>query len=638
MPFLYLNATKHYIYHLINFIETMKLEKVLDNLNSFEKNSFLKIIDGILSDNPKNIKEVDKILTDTNKDLKNIDNINISKVFGLIQDEFFNYVNDEFTKTTSQLDILIDIISREGNAIMKQDWFSRLYDKELETINKKVKYFDQELKKEKPEFDENRKKAYLIYKNCLRTAYFNDEINNQEKKITSDEQSILKTLSFNLGLSQEEIKLINYSIIPIVKLDVDSVINNLKSIGVIFYSKKLNTIYVPDEIVYTLRKVRGKEVAVKYFRRVLKLLREPQINLICRAHGIDWKKSIDNKIKAILIEGISFHSVLTEDIYRSGTTLTEKKKFLKELCDKELKINPAIKGNLIEEKIESLILYFEKIEKEEKVGISVDGYDSLLTSINETLPSFKAQLQSEFEFQEEEIMKSEFLLDFNLKPREIIELIHEKDLKLFCDQNQISTRGDIFENILENYKDSENLLLENYENIGFRNLSGLKSNGITLKEAELGVRFEELTKNIFSELGFNVDDILRKEVNSKKDQTDIILKINETDVILVECKTIKESGYNKFSSVSRQLKSYANKINSTNYKVIKSLLVAPDFSDDFIKECGLEYELNLSLIKASTLYDILQGFRESKLKTFPHNLIMRDVLIETERVLKAIGK
>ena len=58
----------------------MKLEKVLDNLNSFEKNSFLKILDSILSENPKNVNEVDKILSETSKDLKNIDNINIAKV------------------------------------------------------------------------------------------------------------------------------------------------------------------------------------------------------------------------------------------------------------------------------------------------------------------------------------------------------------------------------------------------------------------------------------------------------------------------------------------------------------------------------------------------------------------------------
>ena len=616
----------------------MKLEKVLDNLNSFEKNSFLKIIDGIISENPQNLKDVESILSESSKDLKNIDNINIAKVFNLIQNEFQGFVEHEFTKTTSQLDILIDIISREGNAIMKQDWFSRLYEKELEKINKKVKSFSNDLKSDKSDIDSDRKRDYIIYKKCLHTAYFNDEENNQDKKVTSDEQSILKTLGEALVLSKEEMKLINYSIIPVNKLDIDTVINDLKNIGVIFYSKKLNTIYVPDEIVYTLRKVRGKEVADKYFRRVLKQLREPQINLICRAHGINWKEDLDLKIKTIIKEGIPFSGVLSKDIYRPGTTLTEKKKFINELCDKSLKISPSIKGTLIEEKIDNLVSYFEKIEQEEKVGISVDGYDNLLKKIGETLPGFKEQIKNQFEFQEEDILNSEFLLDFNLKPRDIIELINEKDLKAFCDVNGISSRGDIFENILDSFKDSKNLMLENYENIGYRNLSALKGNGISIKEADLGNKFEELTKNIFTELGYDVDETLRKEFNSKKDQTDIIIKLNETDVILVECKTIKESGYNKFSSVSRQLKSYAQRINKTDYKVIKSLLIAPDFSDDFIKECGLEYELNLSLIKASTLYDILIGFRESKLKQFPHNLLMRDVLIQTERVLKAIGK
>jgi hypothetical protein len=75
-----------------------------------------------------------------------------------------------------------------------------------------------------------------------------------------------------------------------------------------------------------------------------------------------------------------------------------------------------------------------------------------------------------------------------------------------------------------------------------------------------------------------------------------------------------------------------------DYRVIKSLLVCPEFSDEFIRECGLEYELNLSLIKASSLEKILNGFKISKHKKFPHNLLMRDVLIQEEIVLKAIGK
>jgi hypothetical protein len=52
----------------------MKLERILDNLNSFEKNAFLKIIDGIIAKNPKNTQVIERILTDStkDKDLKNM--------------------------------------------------------------------------------------------------------------------------------------------------------------------------------------------------------------------------------------------------------------------------------------------------------------------------------------------------------------------------------------------------------------------------------------------------------------------------------------------------------------------------------------------------------------------------------------
>ncbi|MEQ8573883.1 MAG: hypothetical protein RIB63_07465, partial [Fulvivirga sp.] len=76
-----------------------------------------------------------------------------------------------------------------------------------------------------------------------------------------------------------------------------------------------------------------------------------------------------------------------------------------------------------------------------------------------------------------------------------------------------------------------------------------------------------------------------------------------------------------------------------NYKIIKSLLVAPEFSDEFINETELEYELNLSLITAESLMKILDGFKSSKKhKSFPYKLLMRDVLIDHDRILKAIGK
>ena len=45
----------------------MKLEKILDKVNSLEKNSFIKIVDSIKSSNPRNSKEIDKILTATTR-------------------------------------------------------------------------------------------------------------------------------------------------------------------------------------------------------------------------------------------------------------------------------------------------------------------------------------------------------------------------------------------------------------------------------------------------------------------------------------------------------------------------------------------------------------------------------------------
>jgi hypothetical protein len=616
----------------------MKLEKVLANLNSFEKNAFLKIIDGILAKEPKNATAIDLVLSDSSRDLKNMDNINVAKVFALVEEEFMEYIRCEFAHSASQLDILVDIISRDGNSIIKQDWFARLYEKELQMFESKRKAFKDGMTAEKSEVGPQRLRDYSIYLECLRTAYHNDELNNQDRKITDDEQSILRKLASKLGLSQEEVKLIKYQILPVQKMAIDEVINELRAIGVIFYSKKNNVVYVADEMVRLLRMLRGKEVADKYFRRVLRCMREPLINQICKQHRIDWRLPLDAKIKEIINEGVSFTGVLMNDVHKEGTSLSDKKKFINELCDAGLKITPPLKGVLIEEKIANLIKYFDDVERDERVGISVDGYDKLLRELAEVLPELALKLRSVFELQEERVMNSGYLLDYNIKPRDVLELLDQEELTKFCEARSVKTRGDLIVNILDAYKDAENLYLENYENIGLRNLTALKENGIVIKEGDLGVKFEELTKKLFGVLGFNVDEDFRKKLNTAKDNIDIVLNLGNNDLILVECKTVKESGYNKFSSVSRQLKAYVDLAKHNDFRVIKFLLVAPDFSDEFVKDCGLEYELNLSLITASTLKKIAEGFKSTKHKQFPHNLLLRDVLIQEDRVLKAIER
>lgn len=614
----------------------MKLEKILDKLGSLEKNSFIKLIDNIISKNPENGKEIEKILSSADKGLKSVDNQNISKIFSLTQNEFYNYLQSEFQDTSSQLDILVDIIIRDGNCIMKQDWFSRLYDKEIKHLKSRLKALRTDLENDKSELSESRKRDYKIYNSCLKTAYNNDLINNREAKITFDELSILLTLSKSLGLSQEEVKLINYTIIPIKKGDILEIINSLKNIGVIFYSKKENTVYVADEMVRLLRKLREKEVGDKFLRRILKIMRQPTINQISKIHNIDRKLSQSEKIEEIIKEGVSIRDILENDIYKEATSLTEKKKQLTELCEKGLEIK-SLKGSTLEDKINSLISHFEHIEKDEKVGISIDGYEKMLIELNESLPKLNKQLKEQFELQDEFVLNANFLLDYNIKPRDILDLIIKEDLTKFIKANGIKQRGDDILNILENYKDAENLYLENYENVAYRNLNELKENGISIKESELGLKFEELTKTIFSKLGFNVDEKLKKSINTSKDQIDILLNIENNEVIIIECKTSKERGYNKFSSVSRQIKSYRKLAESCNLRVIKTLLIAPEFSDDFITDCEMDMEMNLSLITASSLMKIFEEFKVSKHTSLPH-VLFRDIVINEQRIIKALKK
>lgn len=616
----------------------MKLEKILDCVNSLEKNSFLKIIDNIISNNPVNYKEIEKILSGNNNNLKGIDNINIAKVFNLITNEFAEVVKHEFVDTTSQLDILIDIIIRDGHNLIREDWFVNLYEKEIKSIKKKTSELTKLLSSDKSEIDSQRKRDYLIYKACVKTAYFNDNVSNRDRKITNDELSILLTLSEELELSQEEIKLINYIVIPPVKLQIEQVINDLKAIGLIFYSKKNRQVYVADEIVRVLRKIRNKQVADKFYRRFLKLLREPQINIVCRNHNIDIKKPLDQKIKDIINEGISFSNLLVNELHKHGTSLTEKKKFVNEVWKNGFEMSGSLRGTTIEEKIDNLIGYFDEIEKDEKVGISIDGYEQLLSDLNETFPKLNKAIRLEFEMQDEFVLRSEYLLDYNIKPRDILDIIEKKELLEFCEKFDLKRRGNSVLNILDGYKDAENLFIENYENIGFRDLNALKENGISLKEAELGIKFEDVTKAVFEKLGFNVDEDLKKNLNTKKNKIDIVLNLGDDGLIIIECKTVKESGYNKFSSVTRQMKSYIDLATGNGYNVVKSLLVAPDFSDEFVNDCDLDFELNLSLITASSLLKILEAFKSSRHKQFPYQLLMKDVLIKEDRIIKAINK
>jgi hypothetical protein len=518
---------------------------------------------------------------------------------------------------------------------MKREWLGKLYEKEIQKIKKRIKSFEKSFDEEDKD---PRNRDYVIYNKCLETAYKNDREHNQESKITRDEQSILNTLASSLELSHEEIKLINYLIVPLQKIDVDEIIKYLSSTGVIFYSRKNHQVYVADEVIRILRKIRGKDVSEKVFRKVLKKLKDSHINQLARKHSIDRKLSREEKIKEVLNEGITLTSALINGIFRDDVNKTERRATINELIEKRLRIDEKIKGASLEAKVENLIAYFKNREKDGALTISVNGYEKLLKDVKGHIPKLNSIVREEFELQEEDVLKAKFLLMYNIRPSDVLYLLTDDEVKDFCNAQSISIRGNEIQNVLDEYKDVENLFIENYELIARRDFNSLQENGLDVKEAEIGVKFEEVTKSILKKLGFNVDDDLRDSVNTSKDKADIILNEGENSLIIIECKSIKEKGYNKYSSVARQVKSYKNNAEKKGYEVMKIFIVAPEFTDEFINDCTLDYESNLSLITADTLIEIYNVFKEFGHKSLPISLLMRDVLIDKERVLKSLEK
>ena len=159
-----------------------------------------------------------------------------------------------------------------------------------------------------------------------------------------------------------------------------------------------------------------------------------------------------------------------------------------------------------------------------------------------------------------------------------------------------------------------------------------------VKESELGRLYEELTKDIFKKLGFNVDEKLRQELNTDRGKMDVLLNLGGKDVIIVECKSVKDKDYNKYTAISRQLKSYEGLCKKKGYHVSQVVIVSNEFTEDFISECEYDYELSISLISSDGLLKILEGLKESSLTELPVRLLLKDGALNADRIVKVLNR
>jgi hypothetical protein len=453
-----------------------------------------------------------------------------------------------------------------------------------------------------------------------------------------EEKTILNTLSKSLGLSNEEERSIAFSVLPLEKHNVDDIIAELKDAGIIFYNRKSNTIFVSDEIIWLLRGLLEIEIPNKYLRRILRHLYDPEINLIARKHNIDRKLSRNSKIGEIIKQGLNTTHLLTSDIFSEKMAKADRVKRIQYLIVKDLEIDLPVFGRSLEDKVANLIKFFNDLEKDDTTSLSRDGFETYLKQLKESVSEINNRIKEEFELQDEDVMSSEVLTDYNIGPRDVSYLLKRKELVDFCQKYGIKSRGNLVYNVINSYRNITDLYLENFECVGCRDIQALREKGLVVKESELGVLYEKLTKDIFKKLGFNVDEKLRRELNTPRAKMDILINLGGKDLIIVECKSVKDKDYNKYTAVSRQLKSYQNACKKKGYHVSQVVIVSNEFTEDFISECEYDYELSISLITSEGLVKIIEGLKESTLTELPVRLLLKDGILNADRIVKVLNR
>jgi len=619
----------------------MRLLSLLGFINQIEKNSFLKILDELsLAARKTTLEpEVERILLETDRKLKNVDDASISSLFRTLSESYGKYLTNKISFGDRQFGVLVDILIRDGNAIMSREWFAELYKAELVRLKNQVKGFAPELETGADAVTRTeRQRDYFTYYRCVQEAYENDLIHNRESRISWDERSILNTLAAALDLSLEEVRAIEFNVLAIEPLDLDAAISLLKEAGVIFYQRKTCTLYIADEVVWLLRSQRGIKVANKYQRRVLRHLTDSELNRVGKRHGLDKKLDRNTQIVELLKSGINLESILTSEIFREGTAKSDRANRVQSLMQKELEIELSKFGRNLEQKVASLIGYFQHLETEDAVTLSADGFEKLLEALRVGCPELNGRVRRDFELQPTEVLEGELLTSYSIGPRDVLYLLKKSELKAFCKEQEISGRGNLIANVLKKYRNIDDLLLENIQLVGGRDLLGLQEKGLSVRETELGALYEKLVKKAFQKLDLTVDDRLAGKLNTKRSKMDVLINLGNNEVVVVECKTKKDKHYGNYSGVKRQLSAYEKLCVDRGFHVRHVLIVANEFSEDFVGEAEYDEELSLSLLTSSGLARVVQGYEDSSRTEFPIKLLLKAGLLNADRIATVLTR
>ena len=323
------------------------------------------------------------------------------------------------------------------------------------------------------------------------------------------------------------------------------------------------------------------------------------------------------------------------DIHNDDATQNQRKERIKLLIE-DMDLDITRIGTRLQDRIDVLIDHLKRSEEDEFNALSVSGYKELLESLSQTAPNVEDRIRADFEIENKETLDPERLKALSITPLDILYLYSNDEIKTIRNDMGLPRRGNPRSQIIDSFASANDRLIENYHLLACRDLQGLHAAGIDIKESDIGVKFEEATRSILEQLEMNVDEDLRKDINTAKDKADIIVSLENDDVIVGEAKSFKNGQFAKYSTTSRQVKAYVKRCESNGHRVAQVLIIAPEFSEDFIDAADMDTDINISLLEAAGLQKILAAFKQRRNPNFSPKLLTKGGLLKADLISKSI--
>ncbi|SEA95951.1 hypothetical protein [Alkalimonas amylolytica] len=624
----------------------MKLNQVLSALNQIEKSKFITCLDKLCSNAAAYDATIDKTLNKVNRQIKDASGSEISLLFAAVAEHYKVAIEERLTLCDASMALLVNILSRDGNGVARISWLEQLYSREWEVLDSLSRQIQQEINSCIAD-NYCREHRLKIFNDCLKIAYSNDLKTNRQANISDDERSILNVLAQHLKISHDEVVAIEHLSDPIKagKETVENCLQDLREMGVIFINRKRSEVLIPDEVVAILNQIQHKELADKHLLRILRVLSDAELANILKSYGKRIRGvSRSERISTIMHSGISVRDMLGRDLYDENESQNKRKERLKQLIT-DLDIDAERIGQTVDERINVILESLNSATEREFNAMSATGYKEMFDALEENFhgkdpdgrqESLSQRLKREFELEDTEEINVERLRALSITPHDLLYLINNDEMRDLRDTMNLPKKGNPRFHLLDVFASANDKLIENFAALARRDLMGLKESGIDVSEADLGLKFEEATKTILEQMDLNVDEELRKSINTAKDKADIILSISDDDIIIGEAKTCKNGDFAKYSSTSRQIKAYVKRCENQGKSVAQVLIIAPSFSQDFIESAEMDTEVNISLLTADGLKQIYDAYRSKRKPNFSARLLTKGGLLKADLIAKSI--